>query len=244
MPPHTRKRKASATEIDGDEDAVPKKSTRAPRKTTTNATNRRKGKHATSECSDSSKKKRKPVARDAKSQIRKQGDDLIKFIDEVKTGIPRVDVGVLMNELSPDLTSVLPWMSSSPVLQKNTRSHPQLMLKALDDLQEHVEAYNSLVKHDLGIKAPNWMRWGKDAKDLEEMNKHGLKMASEIVNHMIMPDLHRLPTKPPSATGLEDVAWDLIEEAMPDESDNTWGKIAQGHLKAFTEVSRLLPTDE
>lgn len=74
-------------EIDGDEDAVAKKSTRAPKKTTTNATNRRKGKHATSECSDSSKKNRKPVARDAKSQIRKQGDDLIKSIDEIKTGM-------------------------------------------------------------------------------------------------------------------------------------------------------------
>jgi hypothetical protein len=135
-------------------------------------------------------------------------------------------------------------MSSSSVLQKNTQSHPQLMLKALDDLQEHVEACDSLVKQDLGIRAPNWMRWVQDAKDLEEMNKHGLKMASEIVNHMIMPDLHRLPTKPPSATGLEDVAWDLIEEAIPDESDNTWGKIAQGHLKAFTEVLRLHPTDE
>jgi hypothetical protein len=135
-------------------------------------------------------------------------------------------------------------MSSSSVLQKNTQSHPQLMLKALDDLQEHVEAYNLLVKQDLGIRAPNWMRWGQDAKDLEEMNKHGLKMASEIVNHMIMPDLHQLPIKPPSATGLEDVAWDLIEETIPDESDNTWGKIARGHLKAFTEVLRLHPTDE
>ncbi|KAM0203552.1 hypothetical protein ACHAPA_000491 [Fusarium lateritium] len=243
MAPRTRKRKVSANESNGDEGAALKKSTRAPRKPATNATSRRKGKHATGEHSDNSKK-RKTVAIDAKSQIRKQGDDLIKSIDEMKTRIPRVDVGALTEELSPDLASILPWMSSSPVLKKNTQSHPQLMLKALDDLQEHVEAYESLVKQDLSIRAPNWMRWGKDAKELEEMNKHGLKIASEIVNHMIMPDLHQLPTKPPSATGIEDVAWDLIEEALPDAADNTWGRIAQGHLKAFTEILRLLSTDE
>jgi hypothetical protein len=38
-----------------------------------------------SECSDNPKKKRKTVALDAKSQIREQGVDLVKSIDEIKT---------------------------------------------------------------------------------------------------------------------------------------------------------------
>ncbi|KAM0353702.1 hypothetical protein ACHAPU_001719 [Fusarium lateritium] len=157
---------------------------------------------------------------------------------------PRVDRDILAQELSPDLVSILPWMISSPALQKNTQSYPQMMLKALDELQGHVEAYDALVKQDMGIRAPNWMRWGQDVKDLEEMNSHGLKMASKIINHVIMPDLHPLPTKPPGAIGIEDVAWDLIEEAIPDASDNTWGKVAQCHLKAFSEVLKLLPTEQ
>ncbi|KAF5663111.1 60s ribosomal l15 [Fusarium heterosporum] len=242
MPPRTRR--ASAIESNGDQDTAPKKTTRAPRKTAAKARNQRKGKGVTNENSDSSKKRKLHVP-DAKKQIYKQRDDLIKSIDnEIKTRVPRVDGDILTQELSSDLASILPWMSSSPALQKSTQSYPEMMLKALDELQGHAEAYDALVKQDTGIRAPNWMRWGQDAKDLEQMNNYGLKMASRIINHVIMPDLHPLPTKPPGAIDVEDVAWDLIEEAIPDASDDTWGKVAQGHLKAFTEVLRLLPPEE
>ncbi|KAF4973417.1 hypothetical protein FSARC_311 [Fusarium sarcochroum] len=247
MPPRTRKRKASVTESNGTEDAAPKTTTRAPRKTATGATNQRRGKDAASELNGSSKKKRKMLASDAKKQIQKQGSDLVKSIDsEIKARLPRDGGDALVKDLSSELACVLPWMSSSPALQgKNTQGFPQLMLKALEELQGHVDAYDILVKKDTGIRAPTWIRWEQDAKDLDEMSQHGLKMSSQIINHVIMPDVHGLPAKPTeSATGVENVAWDLVEEALPKMSDDTWGKVAQGQLKAFTEVLRLLPVKE
>jgi hypothetical protein len=119
-----------------------------------------------------------------------------------------------------------------------------MILKALDALQSDVKTYEDLVKQDNKIRAPNWMRWEQDTKDLEEVSKHGLAMASKIINHFIMPDLHELPPKPSeSAGGVEHVAWDLIEEVLPKMSDDIWGKIAQGHLKAFTEVLKARPAE-
>lgn len=85
------------------------------------------------------------------------------------------------------------------------------MLKALDDLQSHVSVYEKMVKQDTGIRAPNQMRWLQDAKDLEDMSQHGLQMATKIINHIVMPDLCGLPTKPAETdSGVKEVAWELI----------------------------------
>jgi hypothetical protein len=199
---------------------------------------------------------------EAKKEVQKQGNDLVKEIEkEFKTRMyvvpcylhneltnlnsPQVDRNELMKELSPDLVTVLPWMHSSPVSTKNIQTYPQLMLKALDDLRSHVTAYETMIKQDTRIRAPNQMRWVQDAKDLEDMSKHGLQMATQIINHIVMPNSHELPTKPAeSDSGVEEVAWELIEEALPGESKDIWGKIVQGHLKAFTEVLKVLPVEE
>lgn len=158
---------------------------------------------------------------------------------------PRVDRNAVMEELPADLVGVLPWMRSSPASARKTQTYPQLMLRALEDLRGHVGVYEKMVKQDTGIKAPNWMRWKQDAQDLENMSQNGLQMATKIINHVVMPDVHQLPTKPgESESGVEEVAWELIEEALPRTSKDIWGKIAQGHVKAFTELLKVLPVEE
>ncbi|KAF4943463.1 hypothetical protein FGADI_13402 [Fusarium gaditjirri] len=187
----------------------------------------------------SSNKKRKVFSVEAKSRIKKHGADFVKFIDkETGTWIPRIGVDILKKDISADLAGVLPWMRAAPALQRqSTQTHPKMILKALDSLQRDVRTYEDLVKQDNKIRPPNWMRWQQDTKDLEEMSKHSLATASKIINHFIMPDLHELPPKPSEgAGGVEHVAWGLIEEVLPKVSDDIWGKIAQGHLKAFTEI--------
>ncbi|KAL5616425.1 hypothetical protein FOBRF1_005173 [Fusarium oxysporum] len=238
MPPRARKRKASATESNGTEDAPPRKTTRAPRKSGARGTNQRRDKNFMRATNASSNKRRKVFSVEAKSRIKKHGADFVKFINkETNTRIPRISVDMLKKDISPDLAGVLPWMSSSSALQRQgTQTYPRMILKALDNLQRDVRTYEDLVKQDNKIRPPDWMRWQQDTKDLEEMSKHGLAMASEMINHFIMPDLHELPPKPSEgAGGVEHVAWDLIEEVLPKMSDDIWGKIAQGHLKAFTE---------
>ncbi|KAM5525565.1 ribosomal L15 [Fusarium oxysporum f. sp. phaseoli] len=247
MPPRARKRKASATESNGTEDAPPRKTTRAPRKSGARGTNQRRDKNFMRATNASSNKRRKVFSAEAKSRIKKHGADFVKFINkETNTRIPRISVDILKNDISPDLAGVLPWMSSSSALQRqSTQTYPRMILKALDNLQRDVRTYEDLVKQDNKIRPPDWMRWQQDTKDLEEMSKHGLAMASKMINHFIMPDLHELPPKPSEgAGGVEHVAWDLIEEVLPKMSDDIWGKIAQGHLKAFTEVLKALSAED
>ncbi|CEI64548.1 hypothetical protein FVEN_g11676 [Fusarium venenatum] len=263
MAPQTRKRKVSATgkflllvytrkhannwaESNDPQDTPPKKTTRAARKTAPKAAGQRKGKTATNKEVDFPTNLQTAQGSEAKKQVQKQGSDLVKEIDnELKTRIPQIDHSELMKDLSPDLATVLPWMRSSPASAKDTQTYPQLLLKALDDLQIHVSAYERTVNQDTGIRAPNQMRWVQDAKDLEGMSQHGLQMVTKIINHTVMPDVYELPTKPDeSESGVEEVAWELIEEALPEESNEIWGKIAQGHVKALTEVMKVLPVGE
>lgn len=151
----------------------------------------------------------------------------------------------MKKDISPDLAPVLPWIGSSSALQRrSTQTYPKMILKALDNLQSDVRTYEGLAKQDNKIRAPNWMRWQQDIKDLEDVSKHGLAMASKMINHFIMPDSHELPHKPSEgAGGVEHVAWDLIEEGLPKMPDDIWGKIAQGHLKAFTGVLKVLSAE-
>ncbi|KAF5713866.1 60s ribosomal l15 [Fusarium mundagurra] len=231
MPPRARKRRASAT------DAPPRKTTRAPRKSGARGTNQRRGKNFMRATNASSNKRRKVFSVEAKSRIKKQGSDFVKFIDkEAHTRVPRIGIEILKKDISPDLAGVLPWTISSSALQRqSTQPYPKMILKALDNLQSDVRTYAGLVKQDNKIRAPNWMRWQQDINDLEDVSKHSLAMASKMINHFIMPDSHELPPIPSEgAGGVEHVAWDLIEEALPKMPDDIWGKIAQGHLKAFT----------
>ncbi|KAF5535247.1 60s ribosomal l15 [Fusarium napiforme] len=237
MPPRARKRRASATESNGTEDAPPRKTTRAPRKPGARGTNQRRGKNFMRATNASSNKKRKVFSVEAKSRIKNHYSDFVKFIDkETHTLVPRIGIEILKKDISPDLAGVLPWTSSSSALQRqSTQPYPKMILKALDNLQSDVRTYEGLVKQDNKIRAPNWMRWQQDINDLEDVSKDSLAIASKMINHFIMPDSHELPPKPSEgAGGVEHVAWDLIEEALPKMPDDIWGKIAQGHLKAFT----------
>nr|RBQ97789.1 hypothetical protein FVER53263_00712 [Fusarium verticillioides] len=185
----------------------------------------------------SSNKRRKVFSGEAKSRIKKHCSDFVKFIDkETHTLVPRIGIEILKKDISPDLAGVLPWTSSSSALQRQSiQPYPKMILKALDNLQSDVRNYEGLVKQDNKIRAPNWMRWQQDINDLEDVSKHSLAIASKMIHHFIMPDSHELPPKPSEgAGGVEHVAWDLIEEALPKMPDDIWGKIAQGHLKAFT----------
>ncbi|RGP77330.1 60s ribosomal l15 [Fusarium longipes] len=246
MPPQTRKRKTSATESNDAFDSPPKKTTRAQRKTAPKAATTRKEKTAASKPGNFAiNGQTAQQCSEAKKQVQKQGDDVVKEIDkEFETRSPQIDRSKLMREISPDLVIVLPWMHSSPVSTK-IQTFPQIMLKALDDLRSHVHAYKKTVKQGTGIRVPNHIRWVQDAKDLEDMNEHGLQMVKKIINHTVMPSSHELPTKPAeSESGVEEVAWELIEEALPRESKDIWGKIALGQMKALRAILKVLPVEE
>ncbi|KAM5355603.1 hypothetical protein ACJ41O_002249 [Fusarium nematophilum] len=187
-------------------------------------------------------KKRKILVSDSRRQVQKQGQDFVKYIDkELKSSLFKK--AGLEKELSSHLTPVLPWMTAASLYKKiDPHSRPQHMLKALNGLQRVVKAYGTLADKDDGIEAPTWMRWKQDVKELNELGRHGLNMASKIVNHVIMPNHHALPTKPAKrARDNEKLAWDLLENSVPRKSEEIWGKAVQGQVKAFSAVLKLLP---
>ncbi|RSL99370.1 hypothetical protein CEP52_009781 [Fusarium oligoseptatum] len=231
MPPKTRKRKASATESNYTEDVVPKKTNRAPRKPSTGTARQGRGKNTANGANEGklslggigTSKRRKILVGDAKKQIQNGGNDLIKFINnEMKTRLPQIGKNILKEDLSSELGPVLPWMKLSSAPQKgDAQGLPKLMLNTLNELQNTIEGYEKLVKKDAGIKAPTWMRWEQDAKDLNNLGQQGLNMAD-----------------------IEKMAWELVEDAIPKRPEETWGKAAQEQLKAFTGVLKLLPATQ
>ncbi|RBR11804.1 uncharacterized protein FIESC28_08843 [Fusarium coffeatum] len=239
--PQARKRKASSMERNDPKDTPPKKAARARKPAAT--TTQRKGKAA---ANNSTTTRGKPQqGNEAKKNIQKQADDLIKLIDEgIQTRTPRLDRNAIMKEFPSGLATVLPWMHSTPASAKKIPNYSQLMLKALDNLRSHVDAYETLVKKDTGIEVPNWMRWRQDAKDMEDLSECSLEMVTQIINHIVMPHMYELPTEPEETeSGVEEVAWEFIKEVLPETSDDVWGNLAQGHLKAFTELLKLLPKE-
>ncbi|KAJ4004427.1 hypothetical protein NW752_004096 [Fusarium irregulare] len=239
--PQARKRKASGTESNDPQDTPPKKPARVRKPAAT--TTQRKGKAA---ANNSTTTRGKPQqGNEAKKNIQKQADDLIMLIDEgTQTRTPRLDRNAIMKEFPSGLATVLPWMHSTPASAKKTPDYSQLMLKALDNLRSHVDAYETLLRKDTGIKVPNWMLWRQDAKAMEDLSERSLEMATQIINHVVMPHMYELPTEPEETeSGVEEVAWEFIKEVLPATSDDVWGNLAQGQLKAFTELSKLLPKE-
>ncbi|CAM1504143.1 Fc.00g017340.m01.CDS01 [Cosmosporella sp. VM-42] len=267
MPPRTRKRKASAGELAnltmnlsskefGDsydaEEAAPKKTTRAPRKAPQKL---RKNTSVAAETQDNTKPffdqtstaRKKVNVNEAKKHIQKQGDDIVKFIEQqIEVSPSGFDKAMVDEEFAPDLSPVLPWMTSS--ISKSGQippKPPQSSAKeAMDEFQGILDTYETLNKQSTGIPTPTWMRWDYDARELGVLNSHVMGFATQTVNHTIMPGPHPASINPPeSGDDIEKMAWDLAEEGRPKETEETWGMAAQGQVKAFTSVVRMLPKD-
>ncbi|KAH8735067.1 hypothetical protein BGZ61DRAFT_473711 [Ilyonectria robusta] len=193
----------------------------------------------------SASNKRKTGVNDAKRQVQKQGDDLVDFIDgrlmSRPHGFNKTTAG---EELAPDLAPVLPWVATP---HTGWSSHappnpPELMTRALDDLQGIIDTYEKMSTQANNIKKPSWMRWEQDGKELSELNEHAMGFAAQTVNSTIMPGCHGYTTQPPANAGdIERVAWELIEPGRSKKSEETWGTAAQEQVKCFTGVLRLLP---
>lgn len=119
------------------------------------------------------------------------------------------------------------------------------LLESLDDLGNFMFVYEYVVDEGCKIKKPSTTRWAQDVNDLRELNQQIFAMAVNTVNHLIMPGLHPLPSKPAENAGdIKKLAWDIVGEAVPKMTEESWGMTAQSHMKAFTGVLKLLPEEK
>lgn len=153
--------------------------------------------------------------------------------------------GLTVEKLAPTLAPVLPWMTSPTTSSQSAGSPLQMHEKALDDLLAVIESYDQLNAQSTGIKKQSWMRWDQDGKELSELNEHAMGFAACNVSFTIMPGLRGSLAEPPASAGdIQKIAWELVEEGRPKKGEVTWGAAAQGQVKAFTEVLRMLPSEK
>lgn len=154
---------------------------------------------------------------------------------------------ILNDGLTPDLACVLSCMTTAKG-KSGQQVGEGLNLKAMTSLKELrglIDDYETVNKHNHGIKKPGWMRWEQDVKELGELNQHAMGYATQAVNHIIMPGLHPSSIQSPeSCTDVERIAWELVEDSRPKKTEETWGMAAQEQVKAFTRILRLLPGEQ
>ncbi|KAI5462216.1 hypothetical protein BGZ63DRAFT_383260 [Mariannaea sp. PMI_226] len=184
---------------------------------------------------------------DFRRRIQKQGDDLIKFIDEQATAISDVvDQTITIDELATSLVLALPWLASPTVSSQASSSYSlQLDEKAVDELYNTIECYEKLNARSTQLQKPNWMRWERDGKELTELNEHAMGFAAQNVSFTVMPGLLGSLTRPPAEVcDIQKMAWELIDGGRPRKGEETWGMVAQGQAKAFTTLLKTLPLEK
>lgn len=147
--------------------------------------------------------------------------------------------------LTPGLTPVLPWISTSwkagMTLVMDEKPYTKA-LYVLEKLNGIIKNHETLVTDNSGIKRHHCVRWKQDIKDLCDLNQHILGIAAQTVSSIIMPASQAMASRPREETGdIEKIAWDLLAEARPTRTTETWGMAARGQAKAFGKLLSLLP---
>lgn len=114
-------------------------------------------------------------------------------------------------------------------------------LRMLKYMRESVKLYSTLAARDTGIKKPSSLHWLQDQEDLKDLNQYAMATAARIINNLIIPNPKSPISAPSSRAGVvEKVAWELFDGVRPERMEHTWGRIAQGHVRAFTGILRSM----
>lgn len=112
--------------------------------------------------------------------------------------------------------------------------------RMLKYMRKSVKLYSTLAARDTGIKKPVSLHWLQDQEDLKNLNQYAMATAARIINNLIIPNPKLPISAPPSRAGVvETVAWELFD-VRPEQMEHTWGRIAQGHVRAFTGILRSM----
>lgn len=164
---------------------------------------------------------------------------------EAYTSRPRVNLGdTLRQYLDLDYASIMaPGYPGSPrTVGRSTQNNSfDKVFRFLGQLRESTKVYADLAARDNGITKPDWMRWEQDQRDLKDLNHYATGVAARMINSFIIPmPKMAMPSLSKSAGVVERVAWELFDNVGPNGMEDTWGKIAQGQVRAFTGILRSM----
>lgn len=113
----------------------------------------------------------------------------------------------------------------------------ELSATLMKEMRRTIKLYAEDAAISSGASKPEWMRWKTDCRDLQSFNKSALTMAEQLVHSIIVPGGKAgVPKLPGQADEVETVAWELYDAVRPASTETTWGRMAQGMLKAFAGV--------
>ncbi|KAL7906763.1 hypothetical protein GGI35DRAFT_93680 [Trichoderma velutinum] len=248
MPAKTRKRKASEEEVDEAEEIL------QPVKKIARTTQRkpRVNHEQPSKVGESSKRGRaglsnlaasntlkKPKsasssAKRAKSEIRRNADNLIHMIESQYTNTRSGIIGG--NTLSSKITIIMQdGLDTQNIIHQ--KSHDRIKT-----LQHTLDEYEAANRDSIKVRKPTeGAQWEQDAKDVSKVNKKAMEALIHMLNGLVISGEHAksLRSPPRSSDEIEQAAWRWIEGGIP-PADDTWGSSARETLKAFAGVAKLL----
>jgi hypothetical protein len=96
------------------------------------------------------------------------------------------------------------------------------------EIRRTIKLYAGDAGHALGVLKPEWMRWERTSKDLQNLNRHALDMAEQLGHSMIIDSTKAsMPTLLKQATEVKVVAWEMYDEVRIEVTEATRERMAQ-----------------
>lgn len=147
-------------------------------------------------------------------------------------------------DLSANASSLFPYLGSAGPDDKAAMKLPNETYKSAMRLLAKYRAaareYGQLSERSGIAKMPTWLRWEKDSAELEELNTRMLAIATSFVWQQVVPGA----TEAQPDLGQDDVeqiAWELLEDAHAQQGAETWGNIAETMMQNMRGIMALLP---
>ncbi|CAI6098517.1 unnamed protein product [Clonostachys chloroleuca] len=112
---------------------------------------------------------------------------------------------------------------------------------ALYQFKDMITKYQAPEKYEDSITMPAGVRWAQDKRDLESLDDHAIFTATRLISSLIVPNPSpSLKSPPDQKDEIARMAWEFFPKEISGMAKDTWGKIAQEQVKAFTHVLRSM----
>ncbi|KAG5989023.1 hypothetical protein E4U54_004473 [Claviceps lovelessii] len=186
---------------------------------------------------------------EAKRSIERTADELKTYIQTEMCSRPQTEESPLLelvarvdmsgHEFNPFLylSGACPDDKTS-VRRPNNETYKSAML-LLAEYRAATREYDQLSEGSGTAKMPSWVRWEKDSAELHELNQRMLAIATTCVEQQVVPRSTQVEPGP-GQDDVEQIAWELLEDAHAQQGAKTWGNVAEAMMQNVCGIMVLL----
>ncbi|KAG5984495.1 hypothetical protein E4U55_004488 [Claviceps digitariae] len=186
---------------------------------------------------------------EAKRSVEKMAEELKNYIEAEMCSTPQTEELSLLEvvasvEMSGEAFNFFPYRKGACQDDKTTVRHInnetyQSAMLLLAEYREAAREYDQLSEGSGTAKMPSWLRWEKDSADLQELNQRMLAIATTFVEHQVVPRSTEVEPEP-GQDDVEQIAWELLEDAHAQQGVETWGSVAETMMQNMCGIMILL----